>query len=258
MPEATVKCPSGMTGRIRGLKGREFRMLGNKRDIRSGDTFDKILTSCWLGVEEPGPYDTEKGNAPDWSKVLVADRFYILIQMRVTTFPGEPYTFGLSCADADDCGKKFEWDLPLDELTSEPIPKDVLRKMEAGKPLTTEIAGRLVTFALPTGATEKKSAKFIKRDEIDMVGILATRLVEVKGLEKKEWDAWLDDLDFVELRDFLAVLDESDGGVDTEIDIRCPHCGYEWKLDLPFGKAFFMPPKKKATKKAAGGTSQGR
>lgn len=248
MPEADVKCPSGMTGRVRGLKGREFRLLGNRKEIRSGAAFDKILAACWLGVDESGPYDTEKGGMPDWDKVLVADRFYLLIQMRVATFPGEPYSFGLSCADADRCGKKFEWDLPMEKLTADPVPKEVLRRMASGKPLTIEIAGRVVTYALPTGATEKKASKYIKRDETDMVGILTTRMVDVKGLEKKEWDAWMDDLEFADLRDFLTALDENDGGVDTTIEVYCPHCGFDWEIDLPFGKAFFMPPKKKASK----------
>ena len=66
MPEIPVKCPSGLSGRVRGLKGREFRLLGNKKDIRSGEAYDKILSSCWLGSEEPGNYDIEKGGAPDW------------------------------------------------------------------------------------------------------------------------------------------------------------------------------------------------
>lgn len=243
MPDRDIDCPSGLKGRIRGLKGKEFKLLGDKRAMRSGAAFSNILKACWEETLEAGIYDFENGSF-DWLPVLQADRFFTLIQIRLATFPDEDYSFSAQCTD-DACSRKFEWDLDLADLPVKKVPAATLKKLKDGQDLEVTIGGRKVSFILPDGKTEQRSAKFVKRDEIDMMGVLLTRITEVKGVDKNKYQSWLEELGFAEHRDMLAAFDEADGGVETMIDIRCPHCGWEYEVDLPFGRAFFMPKSKK-------------
>ena len=65
----TITCPSGLVGRIRGMKAREERILADRKLARSGAQLEQILAACWEETLDPGPYDF--GEQPiDWGKVL--------------------------------------------------------------------------------------------------------------------------------------------------------------------------------------------
>ena len=68
-----ITCPSGLSGEIRGLKGKEGKLLADRAAARSGSTFEKILAGCWLATIDPGIYDLPDNGAVDWSRVLVAE-----------------------------------------------------------------------------------------------------------------------------------------------------------------------------------------
>jgi hypothetical protein len=77
----TITCPSGLTGRIRGMKAREERILADRKLARSGGQLEQILAACWEETLDVGPYDFGSP-AVDWNKVLQGDRFYTLLQVR--------------------------------------------------------------------------------------------------------------------------------------------------------------------------------
>ena len=52
-----ITCPSGLTGRIRGMKVREERVLADRKLAKSGGQVDALLGACWEETLEPGPYD---------------------------------------------------------------------------------------------------------------------------------------------------------------------------------------------------------
>src|SRR4051794_41098829 len=95
-----IVCPSGLAGEIRGLKGKEGKVLSDRTAARAGALFEKILAGCWLGTTDPGIYElsetgsTDSTGTIDWSKILVADRFYALLQIRALTF-GDEYAFSV-------------------------------------------------------------------------------------------------------------------------------------------------------------------
>ena len=95
----TIICPSGLSGEIRGLKGKEGKLLADRNAARAGSTFEKLLSGCWLQTIDHGVYAVAEGAALDWSKVLVADRFYTLLQIRSLTF-GDDYAFSIQCKGA--------------------------------------------------------------------------------------------------------------------------------------------------------------
>jgi hypothetical protein len=240
MAERSIVCPSGLAGRVRSLKGRELNLLGDKKAIRSGDLFDSLLRACWLETEDPGPYDFEIGGFVNWSKVLVADRFYALLQIRDTTYPEDPYNFRVMCNDAS-CGESFTWEVNLSDLPVKPIPEASVEKIRSGEPFTATVEGKKIQFRLTTGADERKGAKFLKGMQQRILEVLNMRVTAIEGVDSKDKLAWLSDLDLSFHRDMINEFDKQDGGVETEIEIECPECGNVFPIDLPFGREFFLP-----------------
>ncbi len=52
----TITCPSGLSGRIRGMKAREERILADRKLARSGAQLEQILAACWEETVDAGPY----------------------------------------------------------------------------------------------------------------------------------------------------------------------------------------------------------
>src|SRR5262245_2194140 len=91
----TITCPSGLTGRVRGMKAKEERILADRKLAKSGAQLEQLLAACWEETVDPGPYDFG-GLAIDWSKVLQGDRFFALLHMRVLSY-GTRYEFAVPC-----------------------------------------------------------------------------------------------------------------------------------------------------------------
>jgi hypothetical protein len=52
----TITCPSGLSGRIRGMKVAEERILADKKLARDGGQIDALLAACWIETLDAGPY----------------------------------------------------------------------------------------------------------------------------------------------------------------------------------------------------------
>lgn len=113
-----ITCPSGLTGRIRGMKVREERVLADRKLAKSGGQVDALLGACWEETLDPGPYDFGEKDI-DWGAVLQGDRFFALLQVRALTY-GPTYAFALGCQN-EGCRARFEWELDLTELPVRPL-----------------------------------------------------------------------------------------------------------------------------------------
>lgn len=88
-----ITCPSGLTGRVRGMKVREERILADRKLAKSGGQVDELLGACWEEMLDPGLYDFgDKGI--DWGAVLQGDRVYALLQVHALTY-GLEFAFAL-------------------------------------------------------------------------------------------------------------------------------------------------------------------
>ncbi len=248
MPNAII-CPSGLAGEIRGLKGKEGKLLADRSAARAGSTFDKLLSACWLQTTDPGIYELPEGAPLDWTKVLVGDRFYTLLQVRSLTF-GDEYAFTVQCSNAG-CRERFEWELLLKDLPIRPLSEAAKAAFKAGNRFETQLPrdGRRVWFRLMTGADEARAATALKagRDGMLLTG-LALRIVEIEGVPEKEKRAFLDDMEMADAAALLDKFDEADGGVETAIEVECPSCMGVQEVQLPFERGFFLPRAKERTR----------
>lgn len=245
----TITCPSGLTGRIRGMKVREERILTDRKLAKSGEQVDRLLAACWEETLDPGPYDFGEKEI-DWSRVLQGDRFFVLLQLRALTY-GPEYAFAVPCQN-DACRSRIEWELNLHDLpvrSLSPESRDAFVKGNRFECILPDSQVK-VWFRLLTGADERRLPQ-VRRNARDRIlsAMLAMRVVEIEGVEPRRKRQFIEELS---LRDADLLVDEFDRvdcGVETDIEIECPECFTVQELELPFEKTFFMPGKARARRR---------
>ena len=235
---ALVICPSGLAGRVRGLKVKEEQILTDRQLAKAGGQVDALLAACWEETTDPGPYVFE--GKPDWGRVLVADRFVALVQIRIATY-GATYAFQVPC---ERCGERIEWELELDALPVRALSADSRRTFEGGNRFKVRLpgAGREVWFRLLIGNDEKKLPQLRQANREKVLSAsLAHRVLEIEGVAEKDRRAYLEDLTLGDVSVLLAEVDRVDGGIETSIDIQCTACQAVQAIDLPFQGSFLLP-----------------
>lgn len=242
-----IDCPSGLQVKVRGLKGKEGKLLADKTAIRQGTVLDNILVACTEEVLDPGPYEPRDDGKIDWNKALLGDRFYALLQIRIASF-GPAYSFKAQCKEGP-CRARFDYEINLDnDLEVKPLsPEDKDTFQGDGIFSTTLSDGAVVKYKLATGADERMLARHRGVDRA-LVDMLAMRITSIEAGDdistqkaSKNVRVYLDDQPWSELVRLLRALDSHDCGVKTEIEIECPECGAVQEVTLPFERSFFLP-----------------
>ena len=233
----SITCPSGLRGVVRGLKVKEANLLADNSAAKRNTSFESVLKGIWTETEDAGPYEEPL----DWSRVLVCDRFFIMLQSRIITY-GSEYLFPVQCTESS-CRHRFEWQEDLSALSIRALSEDSLMEFQSGNKFsTTTSAGVRVAFKLMTGADEVRASKLAARSRSSlMTTALAARIVSIEGVEANNKSTWIENLGMDEVRDLLDLLDAVDGGVETSVEIECPACLNVMDLDLPFGREFYLP-----------------
>jgi hypothetical protein len=238
-----ITCPSGLSGRVRGMKVREEKILVDRKLAKSGTQLDELLAACWEETIEPGPY-TFDGPRPDWSAVLQGDRFYALLQLRALTY-GPEYSFAVTCREAR-CRARIHWEFSLHDLPIRPLSPKSRELFLGGNrfPAFLDDAQKKVFFRLLTGADERRLPS-LKRQAGDKLlsATLAFRLVQIEGVEPKDKRRFVEELSLADARHLGEEFQRADCGVETSIDIECPECFAVQAVDLPFEADFFLPTK---------------
>jgi hypothetical protein len=255
MPE-TITCPSGLTGEIRGLKVKELNILANRRLARGGEQIDRILASCWLSTQDPGPYAIGDRGL-DWAQVLQGDRFFALLRIRMLSL-GVDYAFAVACK-SETCLQRFEWELSLDDLPVRMLPDDSRQRFQAGNRFEAWLpsAQTRVWFRLATGADEKRFAR-IRQASPDSIwsASLALRVLEVEGVADSQKRRFLEELELADAEFLRNEFERVDGGVETSIEVECPECLMTQDIDLPFDHRFFLASsRRKRTATSSAGSS---
>ena len=256
MATRKIKAPSGLTGVVRGLKGKEANVLADKTQARRLTTFDTILDSCWQETDDVPEvlhdiYLNGSGK-PDWGSVLLGDRMYILVQIRIATY-GPEYSFKHKCSA---CDNGFEWDLNLEtDLKLETFPESSLEVYAKDNRFPAKLPnGTKFWFTLSNGGSEKIAAKRIKKRRGELVTVsLSERIVEIDGVgtDKKNIRAFLEEIELDDQYEIIDIMDESDAGYVTDIEVECEECGVEDLVRLPFVGDFWISQRRRRARAAA-------
>ena len=251
-----ITCPSGLTGRIRGMKVREERILADRKLAKSGGQIDELLASCWEETLDAGPYDFEVGAKPDWGKVLQGDRFFALLMVRALTY-GAEYAFGVGCRN-DACRHRIDWELDLTTLPVRELSASSRSAFASGNRFEAKLpdAGKTLHFRLLTGEDERKLPAIQRASPDRMLsGVLAYRVLDVDGVDAKQKRAFLEDLTMRDADLLVDEFDRVDCGVDTTIEVECPECFTVQEVELPFDKGFFLPGRDRTARRRARSSS---
>ncbi len=248
-----IACPSGLLGRVRGMKVREERVLADRSLAKSGGQLEELLRACWTETVDAGPYVF--GDKPvDWGAVLQGDRFFALLMIRALTY-GPQYAFGISCRN---CRARIEWEVDLTKLPVRPLSPESRAAFIAGNRFETTLpdAGKRVSFKLLTGDDERKLPA-LQRAAPDRLlsAVLAYRVLDIDGVDPKDKRAFLEDLTLRDADFLVDEFDRVDCGVDTTIEVECPECREVQDVELPFDSAFFLPGKERTARRKARSTS---
>jgi len=240
-----ITCPSGLSGRIRGMKAREERILADRKLAKSGGQIDQILAACWEETLDPGPY-TFGLSAPNWSEVLVGDRLYALLHVRSVSY-GSMYEFAVTCSNRE-CRSRIDWELDLRDLPVTKLSDESRSALLAGRTFHAVLprAARAVAFRLLRGADERRmSAQRRASGERPLTTMLAMRIESIEDVETKDKLRFLEDLEMADVSFLLGEFDRVECGVETEIEVECPDCLSLTTVELPFEKGFFLPQRKR-------------
>ncbi len=247
-----ITCPSGLTGRVRGMKVREERVLADRKLAKSGGQIDELLGACWEETLDPGPYTLPEGGKLDWGKVLQGDRFFALLMVRALTY-GPEYVFAVGCRN-DACRARIEWEVDLTKLPVRALSDESRAAFLDGNRFETRLpdAGLGVRFRLLTGDDERKLPA-LQRSAPDRVlsAVLAYRVLAIDGVEPKAKRQFLEELTLRDADFLVDEFDRVDCGVDTTIEIECPECFATQEVDLPFDKGFFLPGRDRTARRRA-------
>lgn len=243
--EATVTLPSGCQITLRPLRLSEESLLG--KGTAGRQVVLKMVEACTVRIDDPGPYIS-----PTWGTMLMGDQMAALLELRTISYPsGHLYTVqGVRCPA---CRQASGYDIDLrTDLYRRDLDAAGCAHVTSGEPLTVTIAGREVSFVLPTPETERLRERNDKQHPGRPGNRLRSRIKAVEGIEPHEILAWLDggdpklphlgltmgDVDLLE-----AAMDAHDCGYDTDIDLTCPmgDCGHQFVITFPFLGSFNRP-----------------
>lgn len=259
--------PSGLEGSIRHLSIADGRHLTSLRASKSNKIPDYILNACWVETTDGGMYNFD--GKPNFGRVVAGDRDYALMQIRIATF-GSEYTFKIQCK----CKERFEWNIDLALLPIKKLSKKDRETFSAGNRFEEVLPGtnRKIWFMLATGndlinaAAQRKQQKHKDRnrrvkaaamgdDEENLIlESIVMRTLDIEGVslgeqnpikKKKLIRAFFEspDLSLGIAPRILDLFDSHDCGVETTIEVECPHCERKQDVNVPFDEDFFFPRK---------------
>jgi hypothetical protein len=226
-----VKCPTGLTVQVRGLKGKDLDGQVAKQDS------DQMLRDCIVAIDDPGPY-----KAPiDWDLVLEVDRDVIMLNVAGLSL-GDRLPFRWPCDNPSTggCADPVRWAVEIPQIPITPTPEETLVQLRAGENRhgITFSDGRRCWFRALDGVTARRARESARgRPKERVTATLVARIIEVEGVAPTGLMAYLGELDNPDLVALREKAAEVEGGLVTELDVQCSGCRWWTAATIPFDRA---------------------
>lgn len=253
--------PSGLAIEANKIKGEWLRKLSEQADgagSENDDFFGELLGGCWKETLDAGPYPfvAVGDTRPTWKRLLKGDILVATVRLKIQskTDGGDDFDFDFRC-EAAECRKKVEWTVKLSDLPILELPKESCEKLRANEPFEDVVGGKKVRYHLASFSQDDEAKKIAKRDKRPKpspIDTLAAQIVSVEGIppDSLRRMRWLESLDYYDdVEPFMARIAEKDCGIDTAIEVRCPHCGWEQEVAVPLlNRRFFFKRRRRQEK----------
>lgn len=231
------------------ITGHDEDMLANGK-IPSQKKLNQLLISC---IQRIGSITAKNEIAAAVPELLVGDRVFLILAIRRVSL-GDDYPYKDTCPS---CEKESLMNIDLSSLDVIPMPDPKKRIFDAKlpskaacrawansgevpEPEKSNPTGRPIRFRAMVGRDEEQVGKVQGKDDA-ISKLLALRVELLDGKQPT-----LADFQQMTMAERSFIRDElfrqSDGGVETSLDVTCPQCGSEYQRELEIGQTgFFFP-----------------
>lgn len=213
---------------VREITGYEEDMLASDK-IPAEQKMDLLIGSCVTrigDITEPGPIKQIARN------LATGDQVFLLFAIRRVTL-GDMMPVREKCPS---CGVTSLFQTDLGELEVKPMEDRRKRVFDVALP-----SGKKARYRTSTGADSLEVQKIIRKSKADSISLMMMMRLEILEDEKPTLEM-VKKLGMRDRQALRAAMNESEGGVDTTLELECPSCGHEWEKELNVGaQAFFFP-----------------
>lgn len=226
------KIPSSITLRRMTTKEDKIRMRNESEDTIRRD----ILQACITTPEV------------DAGKLKLMDANFLLFRLRALSLLNDIYKVQCMCPK---CTTEFIHEVNLGEVPITYFDENKLKELEVILPIN----GNKITLKYPSlndMITRGKDLReyFDKFPNVDkneaiytMSGLLYVDKINDNTLLSEELEAYLDELDILDNREFRKAIAKIDNiyGFEDELVAKCPTCGHDVRHGLPITGELFNP-----------------
>ena len=222
---------------LRPLTGREEEMLAGMAEVAPAAQVTRILACC---VQRIGPVQPVTRNAA--RRLLVADRQYLLLQIRRLTF-GDRVAATLTCS-WPDCGKKMDIDFSIDDIPVIPAKErapmyTVSLSPEAAWQDEDGVTRGAVIFRLPDGSDQEAVVSRLSDNPAQALTMLLTRCIDAAASGGSEVGALVERLSPRARREIEHAMQEHAPHVEMDMEVACPECGRDFTVPFDVQDFFF-------------------
>lgn len=199
--------------------------------VINSDNINKVInnviaTSIWGGPNF------------DYNTIYTGDKLFLIFYLRSYTYNDMPFRLRGEC---DSCGNICNYDFTLSNLDIQYLDDDVPEYIELGN-------GDRIKIAFSTIATENAVNQLKNRQDVSIeinpeLLELATYVKSVNDNELTLFKAYeyITELDAMSFSEFANTISKYLFCVKPEAKFKCPKCGEDIYLPMPFVSSFFLP-----------------
>ena len=194
------------------------------------NAMDDLISSCVLD------------EAFDVKKLYIQDRFFLLVEIRKKT-KGDMYKFRVDCPK---CNSQSMNAVNLNDLKIKKLDKRKTKKVKLNDNISVELSH--LTRYMQDDAYNKTQPK---EDDIQsltnfMISTYANSISKIitpdEEIKEPEYDDRIYLLENITQGEYTKItdwFDENDFGVDFTFEMKCRHCDYKHKTEIPSSDFFF-------------------
>lgn len=199
--------------------------------VINSDNINKVInnviaTSIWGGPNF------------DYNTIYTGDKLFLIFYLRSYTYNDMPFRLRGECTE---CGNICNYDFTLSNLDIQYLDDDVPEYIELGN-------GDRIKIAFSTIATENAVNQLKNRQDVSIeinpeLLELATYVKSVNDNELTLFKAYeyITELDAMSFSEFANTISKYLFCVKPEAKFKCPKCGEDIYLPMPFVSSFFLP-----------------
>lgn len=217
------------------LTGRDEEMLAETRLAQTASLVTAVISRSVRRVGDISPVTEQVAR-----QLLVADRQYLLLKLRQSTF-GDNVRANMFCPWAD-CGRRVDIEFRIEDL---PVEEPAERAPVYSFMLSPGASGfddettRAVSFRLPNGEDQEAIGPMLTSNEAVALSMLLRRAIRSIGHASSPVPDILDSLSSMARAEIEAEMERLSPKIALNIDAVCSECGRSFAVPFDVHRLLF-------------------